>query len=556
MPYITNTFCLVKRMMQLPESKRRTYIRGAAVLSATMVIAKILSMVFRLPVNNILGDEGAGHFAITYQIYTVLLAVSTSGIPVALSRLISAAASTGRPQQVKRYFSTALLSFTLLGIAVSLLMFFFAEQLALLLHDANAAPGIRVLSPAVLFVCMTSVYEGYGQGHNDMLPTSLKQITEVLCKVLLGLIAAFWLDAKGHASPVIAAGAIIGTPIGLFFALLLLVVHKRKTGKAPPAHTVVYQADKPDGRGTTLKSIFKVSAPITVSAAFMSILTLVDTIVVRNRLHTGAGFPLETVDTLFGVYAKGQSLRSLPSVLVVPVTISIIPIIAAALANNRQRAAKAVTETSLKLTNVLSMPMGLGLCVLAHPIFNILYPGSNENGPACLSVLGIASYFVCLQLMTTAILHANGQERPTMVSFLSGGAAQIIVDYILVGNPSVGIIGSPVGTLTCYFLISVLNIFFIMKKVKYRPEFSKTMLTPALCALVMAVAAKAVYELLFKLAADIIVTGYWRMAVCLFAAILIAAIVYAVLIIATKTVTREEMKLLPKGEKIADLLHM
>ncbi|NLT14337.1 MAG: polysaccharide biosynthesis protein [Clostridiales bacterium] len=538
----------------MPESKRRTYIRGAAVLGATMVIAKILSLVFRLPINNILGDEGAGHFAITYQIYTVLLAVSTSGIPVALSRLISTAASTGRPQQVNRYFSTALISFTLIGIAVSLLMFFFAEQLALLLHDINAAPGIRVLSPAVLFVCVTSVYEGYGQGHNDMVPTSLKQIAEVLGKVLLGFAAAFWLYNNNYDSPVIAAGAIIGTPIGLCIALFLLIAHKRKTDRALPAHIVVY--DKPDGRSATLKRILKVSAPITMSAAFMSVLTLIDTIVVRSRLHTGAGFPLETVDTLYGVYAKGQSLRSLPSVLVVPVAISIIPIITAALSNHRQRAAKAVTETSLKLTNVLSMPMALGMCVLAYPIFNVLYPGSNENGPACLSILGIASYFVCLQLMTTAILHANGQERPPMLSFIIGGTAQLVVDYLLVANPSVGIVGSPVGTLTCYFMVSVLNIFFIIKKVESRPEFSKTMLMPSLCSLVMAVAAKSVYELLYRATAGFLRTGYWRMAVCLFAAILIAAIVYAILVLATKTVTREEIKLLPKGERIADFLRM
>ena len=543
-------------MMKLPESKRRTYIRGAAILGATMVAAKILSLLFRLPINNILGDEGAGHFAITYQIYTVLLAVSTSGIPVALSRLISTAVSTGRPRQAKRYFSMALLSFTLLGIVVSLLMFFFADNLAMLMHDKYAAPGIRTLAPAVLFVCMVSVYEGYGQGHNDMLPTSLKQISEVLGKVIIGLAAAFWLYANKYDSPVIAAGAIIGTPIGLCIALLLLIAHKRKTDNALPANIVIYQTDKPDGKLATLKGIFKVSVPITMSAAFMSILTLIDTIVVRNRLHTGAGFSLETVDVLFGVYAKGQSLRSLPSVLVVPVAISIIPIIAAALSNHRQSAAKAVMETSLKLTNVISMPMGLGMCVLAYPIFNVLYPISNENGPACLSILGLASYFVCLQLMTTAILHANGQERPPVLSFLFGGAAQIIVDYLLVGNPAIGIVGSPVGTLTCYLLISVLNILFIMQKVKSRPEFSKAMIKPALCCLVMAVTAKSVYELLYRATHSLIRTGYWRMAVCLFAAILIAAIVYVILVIATKTVTREDMKLLPRGEKIADMLRM
>ncbi len=143
-----------------------------------------------------------------------------------------------------------------------------------------------------------------------------------------------------------------------------------------------------------------------------------------------------------------------------------------------------------------------------------------------------------------------------MLSFLIGGAAQIVVDYLLVGNPAIGIVGSPVGTLTCCFIISVLNILFIMRKVNYRPEFSKTMLGPALCSLVMAVAAKSVYELLSRVTSGIFRAGYWRMAFCLFAAIFIAAVIYAILVIATKTVTREEIKLLPKGEMIADLLRM
>jgi stage V sporulation protein B len=278
--------------------------------------------------------------------------------------------------------------------------------------------------------------------------------------------------------------------------------------------------------------------------------------VVRYRLSTGAGFPQEIVDVLYGVYARCQQFLNLPSVLVVPVTIGLIPVITAALVKNNREKAKRITETALKLTNVLAMPVGLGICVLAYPIFNVLYPGSNDNGPACLAIFGIASYFICLQLMTIAILHANGQERRPMLTFLVGGAAQIAVDYILVGNPEIGIVGSPVGTLTCYFLISVLNMLFIMRKVKNGPDFPKAMVKPAFCSVVMAVAAKSVYELLFRVTPGVLGTGYWRMAACLFAAVAIAAIVYSILIVATKTVTRDDMKLLPKGEKFADFLRI
>lgn len=143
-----------------------------------------------------------------------------------------------------------------------------------------------------------------------------------------------------------------------------------------------------------------------------------------------------------------------------------------------------------------------------------------------------------------------------MLTFFIGGAAQIAVDYILVGNPNIGIVGSPVGTLTCYFLISALNIFFITKKVKSKPEFKKAMLKPAFCSIVMAVAARSVYELLFRATSGVLGTGYWHMAVCLFLAVLIAIAVYTILVIATKTVTRDDIRLLPKGEKIADMLRI
>jgi stage V sporulation protein B len=542
-------------MMRVPQKNKRAYIRGAALLGATILIAKILSFIYKWPLLNLLGDAGAGHFQVTYQIYAVLLTIATAGIPVALSRLISASSATGHRRQSGQYFSVALLAYTTLGIVLSAAMFLFAPQLALLVKDTQAEYGIRALAPAVLLVCMVSVYEGYGQAHNDLVPTTVKQISEVLCKLLLGLAAVWWLLSRGYGMPVVSAGAVIGAPVGLLIALLILIAHKRKCDSAEWAGVTLYPHDRPDGRRKTLRSLLAVSIPVTLGASIMSVITLIDTAVVRDRLFSAAGFPMEQVDVLYGVYSKALTLLVLPSAFIVPITVTVIPVMTAALASRRPRDASRIAETSLKLTNILAIPAGLGLSVLSFPIFNVLYPGSNLNGPACLLVFGIASYFVCAQLMTTAILQAYGHERSVLPACLIGGAAQILVDFLLVANPKIGIVGSPVGTLVCYFLITVINLIFIRRKTGCAPH-PAIFLKPAFCAAVMAAAAWSVYELLYKVCSGTLGTGRFALILYLFAAVAAASIVYILLAVATKTVTREDMKLLPRGEKLADLLRM
>jgi stage V sporulation protein B len=538
----------------MPGYRKISYKRGAAVLGATTVAAKLIGAVYKLPLLNILGDAGTAHFQVTYQIYAVLLAVSTTGIPVALSRLVSAALATDRAAQSRRLFSVALPVFGLLGALLMLAMFCFAGPLAALIGDAEAAAGIRVLSPAVLFVCLIAVYEGYAQGHRDTIPTSVKQFTEVLSKLVVGLSAAWWLMSNGHSSSAIAAGAITGVPVGLLLTLILLVIYKKKTDHTQQQlNTVRY--DNADCRRRILNHILKISIPVTLASSLMSLLTLVDMGVVLDRLQAGAGLQEGTAHTLYGVYAKGLTLMVLPSALIVPLSVGIIPAVTAALSLGRHRQARKIMEMSLKLTSVLAMPAAVGLSALAYPIFKVLYWNSHQSGPACLSILGIASYFVCLQLVTTAILHANGLERTPVLTFLAGGAAQIAVDYILVSRPEIGIIGSPVGSVVCYLMITGINLIVIRAKLKSKPDYRNVFLKPAGCCLVMAVAGRSVYELLQRLAGD---AGGERlgMLACLTGAIAAAAAVYMALALATKTITREDVLILPKGRRIADLLRM
>ena len=242
----------------------------------------------------------------TYLVYTLLLTISTAGIPVALSRQISAASATGRPGLVRRYFSVALPAFAVVGLVFSTLMYVFSEQIARFMSNPQAAAGLRVLSPAIFFVCLVSVFEGYGQGHQNMFPTAAKQLLEVTSKLVIGLAVAWYLLRQGATSAETAAGAISGVTVGRALAGPGLVILKRRMDRRLYPDRLASNAGADDfGRGRLLYNIFRVSIPITLGASFMNIMTILDTRFVLSRLQTGAGFPEKAAVALYGVYSKG-----------------------------------------------------------------------------------------------------------------------------------------------------------------------------------------------------------------------------------------------------------
>jgi len=229
---------------------------------------------------------------------------------------------------------------------------------------------------------------------------------------------------------------------------------------------------------------------------------------------------------------------------------------AAALAGHHPKEAGNVMSSSLKVTNLLAMPAGAGLSVLSFSIFNVLYWGSHESGPSLLILLGISSYFVCLQLLSTAFLQACGHERLAMYTLPIGGIVKIFVTWFLVSNPNIGIIGAPIGTLICYISICLFNFIFLWIKSPQRPDLKAAFAKPLFCTLVMSAAAWAVYGVLAKVGGSFFLAGRMQLTILMCIAIVAAIIVYAILVIATGALTKEDMKLLPKGDKIAALLHL
>jgi len=580
--------------VDLQETKKQNYLKGAAILAAASVVVKIIGAVYKIPVMNILDDAGSGIFQMTYYVYTLILTIATAGIPVALSRLVSSAAKRGDTGLVKRYFTVALPAFTLIGIVAMLVMFLFADELSGWFSTSMASPGIRVLAPAVLFVCIISVYRGYAQGFGNMIPTAVSQIVEVICKAAFGVAAAMWLVRLNYGPDIVSAGAIMGVTVGLGLCIPLLVWYKRRldhgisAGSADNGNTGAgYPNDAgagyPDddnagsdngaaeelpGRPGVLWQIMKVSIPITLSASFMSLMVFIDSIIVLGRLQTALGFTEHAANALYGIYSRGLTIYTLPPALVVPVSVSIIPAIAAALAGKRSGKAGRngvddgggeagiIMQSSVKLVNLLAMPASAGMMVLASPIMTALYNDSRELTSTMLLILGAASFFVCLQYVTTAILQATGHEKVAMLTFPVGAAFKILLGYVLAGNPDYGIVASPIGTLVCFIVISGLNIAFIMARVKDRPKFGHVFIKPLFCSAVMAGAAFAVYRLLFLLLNGMLGTGRYAVAAYLGLSMIAGIAVYGLLIIVTRTITMDDMKLVPKGEKLAKMLRI
>jgi len=537
----------------LQEEKTQSFIKGAAILAATSIFVKIIGAVYKIPLFNILGNVGKGAFQVTYSVYTLILNIATAGVPVALSRMVASAAAGGKTGLVKRYFRVALPAFTIIGVIAMLAMYLFAGQIAGAMNSSLAAPGIRVLAPAVFFVCIISVYRGYAQGFENMIPTAASQALEVVCKAVFGIAITLILARAGYEVQNVTAGAIMGVTIGLGMCIPLLVWYKRKISRSLPQTDD--SGDLP-GRMKVFLQLMKVSIPITIGASFMSIMTVIDNSVVLGRLQNGLGLSETDASAQLGIFAEGLALYNLPSALIVPVAISLVPAIAAALAKGQNTEARGIMQSSVKLVNLFAMPACAGLMVLPGPIMVALFKDSLQAASAILIFLGAAAFFVCLQLVTTAILQANGNERLPLLSIPIGGVVKIILGYVLVANPDVGIVGSAIGSLACFVVICALNIIFIKIKVKERPKFLRVFVKPLFCTAVMAAIAYIVYGLTHRIGSGIIGTGRFAVAAFLAVAIVISVVVYVLLIIVTRTITIDDMKLVPKGEKLAKILRI
>lgn len=530
--------------MKQTSQKSNTFFGGAAILAVSIAIVKVIGALYKIPLGRILGDVGFGHFNNAYAIYNLLLMISTAGLPVAMSKTISEANALNRQNQVHRVFRVALTTFIVLGAVSSAVMFLFAQPLANLQGDSLAAPAVRVMALSCFFVCTMSAYRGYAQGHSDMVPTAVSQVLEALTKLTVGLALAWYLLYLGFGSEISAAGAIGGVTASGFVSLVYLMIRHHRRNGGPRA----LSDDKPENSGRILKTLAAIAIPITLSSSVVPITTYLDTVQVQNLLQSALGYSEELAVSLYGCYQKAITIYNLPSAFMVSLTACIVPAVSASLTRKDKIGAGKIAESALRVGALLALPAGVGLAVLSGPIIQMLYPETNQEVAShCLFVLGIAAIFVCMMLLCNAILQANGRAALPIWFIAIGSAAKLAVNFCLVQVDTIGIKGAPIGTLVCFTLVAVMELIAIKRVTPYPPKYLRVFVKPALAAVIMGAAVWAGYGLLASHLGNTLAVG---------GSIVIGGIVYVVLVLVLRIVSRDDLSLMPKGEKIAKLLRI
>lgn len=551
-------------------SKKQSFLGGAAILAGAVAVVKIIGAIYRIPINNILGSEGKTYFNIAYNIYNVLLTISTAGLPLAISKLTSQAHALGRENERRQIFRSSIWLFFGLGLAGALLMFFRARQLAELMHQPLAESAIKTLAPAVFCVCLLACMRGYTQGQGNMKPTAISQILEALCKLGVGLPVSWYLLRTLHAGVQYgAAGAILGVTVGTVLSMLFMIfymIRHRDTS---------HSEDVPPSSGTLMRQILAIGIPITLSNSAMSIITLVDTQIVLSRLDSIKDLLPVAPNVLYGYYGYSNDLINLPPSFVFPVTMSLFPFAAAALARNDTAKANRIFSSAFRLIALLAIPAGIGLSVLAGPILLLLYPAQPEAALAAaplLRVLGFACIFICIMNLTNAILQSYGQEKLPIYTMIAGGLTKIVMNYYLVGNPEINIAGAPISTLCCYVVIVSLNLFFVWKYSPQKLSYGQLFTKPIIASLLMGASAWAAYGILsraltgsYMTLASQFSTGiaqgefwvhYKNNAVSTLGAIAIAVAIYGILVLALRILRAEDLESVPHGKKLAKILRL
>ena len=530
-------------------AKKQTFLHGAALLAGATAIVKIIGALYKLPLKMVIGDQGYSYFCTAYDIYSVLLLISTAGLPVAMSRMISQASSLGHYRQVRRVYSTARLLFLGIGAVSSLLMILFCRQLAAFQQQPDAAAAILALGPCAFLMGLMSTYRGFFQGQGNMIPTSASQVLEAVFKLTVGLIAAVALLRLTNSISLAAAGAILGVTVSCVVSSVYLWSCFRKAYVALPE-----SGEAVSSYGSTAKRLLAIAVPITIGAAGLQMLTVLETNLYMGQLLTANGLSQDTADTMKGIYNMAQTIYNMPNAFIAPITISVIPAVTSQLTLLNDKGVRATEESAARITALLSLPCAVGLILLSQPIMALLGGYSGEKlvlASRLMSLLGISVFLHAIVLFTNSIMQAHGHANIPVVNMLCSGAVKLVLVYILTGNPAIGILGVPIGTALCNLCIAVLNLIAIGRFIPQKPALLRNLLRPILPAAIMGAVAYGSWQgLLYLLGADasrVILCGV---------PIAAAGVVYLVCVVLFKSITREDCLLLPKGAKIARLLHL
>ena len=524
-------------------STQKRFFSGMLILTFSNVLIKAVGLLFKIPLTNLIGETGMGYFNAAYTIYAWFYMLTTAGLSVAVSMVVSESRAKANTAQIKVILRTVLILFFAIGAIGTLIMVLGAGKFAELIHVPEAAICIMAIAPSLFFSCMSSALRGYFQGYQIMFPTAVSQVMEALGKLFIGISIAKYTLSLGMKTQSVAACALLGIAIGVAAGFLFLTVAKLCFNEKK--YNNEYASI--DGETTTVQSgrsiaarLVKIAIPVTISSSVMSLTSIFDTVIMPGGLMRFGYTNAEAV-MIYGNYTSlAVPMFNLPPVLIYAITYSVVPLITASVARREFEDAKRYMRSSMKLTSLIAMPCAVGLSVLAYQILSLFFKDEMvENGAGMLTALAPSVFFVCLVAITNSILQACGKQGKPIISMLAGSAVKLVASLVLI--PILGKYGSPVSTLLCYITIVVINMYFVAKYAGVVPSLVNVYLKPLAASAACGAVAMLVSLKLLPIIGATLSTVI---------SIVCAVVVYALFILILKCLTKEDIELLPKGDKV------
>ncbi len=541
---------------------QKSFVKEAFIISVSNFIVKIIGVLYKIPLANTLRD-GMGIFNAAYSLYAMLFMISTSGLPVAISRTIAASAERGRTRETKRILKMAVFVFGIVGVVCALFLFLFAEPIVVWSKHEDSVLAMKVIAPTLFFICVTSAYRGYFQGLHNMYPTAISQFIEAFLKMAIGLGGVIWAQYMGYPVQLQAAFAILGLTIGTMCSMVYLLFYnkysKRRYFTEKSRESMRYKQ--------IAKKLVIIALPVTITSSALYLSQFLDTLIIKKVL-IATGVTEVTAEDLYTAYTTLAISISdlLPSTLVYPIAISILPAVAGALALSKRREANGYITTSIRISGIIAIPCSICLFVLARPCIALIY-GADWNSPItlmdgstvmpidiaapALSILAIGIFFISLLSTTTALLQAIGKTTYPMISVGIGVVFLTIIETALTAFRPIGIYGAPIASVICYIVSLSLNMRFLRKAQKLRLSPKRLYLKPFVCALITGICCFIGYRLLFN-AFDKSEGRLVSLVVLLITGIG-SVLLYAFLLLLVKGITANEVRLLPLGNTLCNL---
>lgn len=518
---------------------KKNLVQGVAILSIAGIISKVIGAAFRVPLTNMIGADGIGIYTGGYSAYTLLLAVATSGIPVAISRLVAEYSTMGRYRQARHVLKTSLWLLALIGSVLTLLLIALSGPLSRATDPARA-PGYLAIAPSILIVSVMSALRGYMQGRSRMTPTAVSQLIEQFAKVIISYpLAAYAMRLYGPMYA--AAAALLGISIGEVLALLYMAgAYLFRRGQ--------FLADE-EGDTHTLeptknivRQLIVIAVPIVVGSMIVPLATFIDSVMIVQRLET-AGVMAEKARSLYGLLSSVNAVINIPTVLAMAVCVGLVPAISAARAQRRMDDMRETGVLGMRLASLMGMPCTVGLSLLSLPAIQFIYyrlPLEEQIVAGNILTLSALTIIVFIHVQaTTGILQGAGMQKVPMLAMVVGVACKIGVNYVLVGSPNFNIYGAPIASIVCYCVALGVNLYWIVRKLGTRFAWGSIVFRPLLATAGMGVTVFLLMQVLDM--------GRKRNTLI---AIAIGALVYAVLVFAAGALRREDMDQIPGGQKI------